>query len=58
VGSRAAARKPRQAGGSVTTSSFLPLLAGSDLQNTRKTQQANCFNLLSWFSGLPLSLFL
>jgi len=43
VGSYAAARNPRQAGGSVMASSLLPLLVGGDLQNTKKNTTGKLF---------------
>jgi hypothetical protein len=54
VGSRTAARKSRQAGGSETTSSLLPFLAGGDLQNTKKRNKELILAFLSLSSDLLL----
>jgi hypothetical protein len=58
VGSRTTARKSRQAGGSETTSSLLPFLAGDDLQNTKKRNKELILAFLSLSSDLLLSLFI
>jgi hypothetical protein len=47
-------QKPRQTGGSATASSLLPLLAGSDLQNTKKKH--NRQTILIFFHGFRICL--
>jgi hypothetical protein len=58
VGSRAAARKAGKTCGSETASSLLPFLAGSDLQQTKRTHTTIDFTLFSVFLDLHFSLLL